>query len=224
MHCARPALTRLAALAALLVSLALPNMVSAHALRLDPSSLAVFANQTFSLDLIVSDLDGSGSEPGSLISGYDLHVSFDSTRIEGIGAQASDALGDLGDAFFSATVGGDNIHLEALSLLSDADLAARQGSEFRLATLSFRALGLGAGESEISTEIFISTLTALLGGCTVKDGETCLEIQDDANTGTGLTGSTVRVRARPTQVPEPGALLLMALALGAVARAGRKTL
>ncbi len=105
-----------------------------------PSPLDVIAGVPVDVDVIVSDLGGG------IVSAYDLDVTYDPGFLTATGVVFGP---DLGDPFFFQVLESSDrsipglVDFAALSLLSDAELAAIQGPSVTLATLQFDALASG---------------------------------------------------------------------------------
>lgn len=197
------------ALAVLALLSVVQSPAQAVIIELTPASSAIEVGATVDLDIMVSDLGEDG-----FISTFDLRILFDDSLLGFAGGSITDLLGN--DLDFTALTGigaGDGVvDLFAISFLSEADLAAAQGSSFSLARLSFTALG--AGSSLVS---FDEQLTNLVGACTWNE----LEVQYCPSLGIDRAGSaSVSATEPPVSVPEPSmpALLAVGLVLLAVSR------
>lgn len=199
---------------AVAVTIAFCSAASAHTISLKPAAVSVLTGQSFSLDVVVSELDGTASESGSFISAFDFDIGYDPARFSFTQVSFSDALGqaDVG-ALFSSVLGEGSVRVAGLSLETEADLAARQGEQVKLLTLSFTAKALQNAEI-VTSEIAFRALNSLQGGCTEYDGDgICVALQNDSGSGTALLGSLIEVKRRPTAVPAPASALLLGLTL-----------
>jgi hypothetical protein len=202
------------------VALSCPLIGGAHTIKVDPSSLSVFGGQTFTVDVLATDLDSTG--PGSFLSSFELVLGYDATRLSEVGVSFGTALGDGGlfEALYGETSGAGSIDLSGLSLLLDADLLSRQHPDpntnptLKLASVTFKALGLNPGEDVISTDVS-TTVGQLLGGCAVPDanGGCSDSTPFDVTSSTQGIGTTVRVSPPPTGVPEPMTVWLLVSSL-----------
>lgn len=147
---------------------------------------------TFSLDLVVSDLGNFG--PDSLGT-FDISVGFEASVLSFVSYSLGDFLGDvdLSEAV-DASAGdvGGAVNLAEVSLLSLVDLDALQPGEFILATLEFDVINLAAGEM---------TQLSVLSGSILGDAFGA------PITVTGLGSATVEA------VPVPGTLVLLSASL-----------
>jgi hypothetical protein len=128
----------------------------AHAidLALEPSETTVAVGSSFSVDVVVDDLDASDE----IVSGFDLTIDFDPSlvRVAGV-AIATDPGNELVEQAVigpGATAGGvsqplGRVNLAAISLLGDTELAAAQGDRVVLATLAMDALAPGTATLEL---------------------------------------------------------------------------
>jgi hypothetical protein len=147
---------------------------------------------TFSLDLVVSDLGNFG--PDSLGT-FDISVGFEASVLSFVSYSLGDFLGDvdLSEAV-DASAGdvGGAVNVAEVSLLSVVDLDALQPGEFILATLEFDVINLAAGEM---------TQLSVLSGAILGDAFGA------PITVTGLGSATVEA------VPVPGTLVLLSASL-----------
>lgn len=143
-----------------------------------------FVTSANKADVVVGDLGGS------IVSAYDLDVQF-GAGLSFLGLTYGSALGTGDDEVinFDPVVDGNIVDFGAVSLLSDAALAAIQdGVSVVLATLEFDSEDLGSLE-------FVNWGT--------KD-----DVTND------VKGARNQVLIPPSQVPEPSTYALVALALG----------
>lgn len=180
--------------------LAIGCSAQAYWIGLVPATSTQPLNGIFSVDLVVSGL----ASDGLILSTYDINVGFDMSVLHYLGASGAGGLG-AGSLFF-ATPGAGFLNLFELSSLSDAALAAGQGDLVTLASISFQGIAPG------TTTIDFSNLLAL-GGAQVLDPGSGLLLTQDLLALPHTTGSA-SVTITANAVPEPGTLLLAALALG----------
>ncbi len=127
-------------IAALLAAALLGTAAHAVMISFNPSATTVQVGDSFSVDIVVSDL-------GDVVSGFDLDVTFDDTLLAGDGASFGTLLGNLGtQAFADTIVGADAINVAEFSFLSNMSLDALQDDSVTLATLNFTALAAGIAE------------------------------------------------------------------------------
>ena len=177
----------------------------AQAIRLDivPGFTSKFVGDVFGVDVVVSGLDAASE----VVSTFDLDVTFDPAIVQALGATYGTGLGGGApdSVQFAPGIGSGVIDFAESSLLLDADLDALQGDSVTLATLSFRAIGVG-----ISALSFLPDPLFILTGRFDVSG-----IPADLNPDVG--GGRVEVLAA-SGVPEPGVLSLLALGLLGLAR------
>jgi hypothetical protein len=165
---------------------------NAYWLGLNPSNPTQPLTGVFSVDVVISGLQTEGQ----ILSTYDFTISFDATILQLINATSS---GALGSGAFSFASGLGSVNLFELSFDTDAQLAALQSDFFTVTTLVFT--GIGVGTSPLTfTDLFA------LGGAQFQ-GQTTDLLRLPFTVGAGSATIT------PNQVPEPGSLLLVALAL-----------
>jgi hypothetical protein len=133
-----------------------------------PSSTTVMPGDSFSIDVVVSDL---GLE---VVSAFDLDLSYDPTIVDATGVTFGTYLGDpaLFEAFTAAVLSPGLVDFAEVSLLSDAQLLALQTGmdPFSLATISFDALALGTSPLTFSGDVDVKGLLALRLDVEVGDG------------------------------------------------------
>jgi hypothetical protein len=176
------------------------SAANAATINLLPAAADVSPGDAVTIDVVISGLvDNAAPSLGD----FDIDISFDGAAIAFVSYTLGTGLGGPGEAldvsFGFFPPGGVNI--AQVSLLTPAELDLNQPDTFVLATLAFQVLALGPGET---TSIDISGVFAL--GDSNGDPLTL-----DGTSGTILTGV-------PAAVPVPGALLLLASALGVLAR------
>jgi hypothetical protein len=200
-----------------LVAWAFSLHATATRIDLNPTVTDTFVGSTFSVDVVISGLDGLS--PSLAVTDFDLDISFDPARVQATGVGFGTGLGnpaDIDGFDYLSTPG--IVDLFAISFLDYDSLRALQGSSFTLATLTFLALG-PPGTSSLEFVQGLSFIVDLINGAgqdpvNSADPQSC-----EALSCIGVGGARVVVRERGT-VPEPNPLLLFgagALAL-AVAR------
>ncbi len=167
------------------------------------SSLAVLEGDSFSVDLMVSELDNAQVGEFDVDILYNpLQMSFASYALDNFLGDA--AAGEAMDLSFGDPDSSGVIDLAELSLLSTEELATLQATSFRLATLNFTCLAMG---------------TSLIG---LDTADTWLVGGDGAGEALPLEfGPEVEVRqTRGTEpVPEPATMLLFGTGLASFAGA-----
>lgn len=133
------------------------NQASAALLSLEPSSSTVNVSESFTIDLIISemsDLDTIGT--------FDIDISFDSSLFTFDSYVFGDGLGNLSlwEAydFSDFYIGGDILNLFEVSLLSSGDpILVNQftatSSSMTLATMTFSAIAEGTNDFYISSAV-----------------------------------------------------------------------
>jgi len=180
----------------LLACLAQTPLAHSALISLQPSTTFADTGDSFSLDLVISGLSGSG--PDSL-GAFDISVDFSATALSFSGYSLGNYLGDVGaseaiDA--SAGPSGGSVNVAEVSLLSAGVLDALQPGAFTLATLDFNVLDLEGGAS---------TQLSFAAGPVLGDAF-----------GFGLTATTsapATIQSSSTGVPVPGTLLLLVTSL-----------
>jgi hypothetical protein len=110
--------------------------VHAATIGFAPASVIAAVGDTFSVDVVVSDLGGE------IVSAYDLDIVFDASVLTATSVVFSGALG--GGAFLDAILSPGLIDVAGVSLLSDAALLALQGGDaVMLASIGFTKTGDG---------------------------------------------------------------------------------
>src|SRR5262245_14014501 len=192
----------IAALAAIVLVgvLAAIGRANAVVIAVTPASSAVSVGDTFGIDIVVSGLDAGGE----IVSAFDLDLAYDAGLVSAAGITFSPLLGvpDV-DAFTAGVFSSGRVDFANLSLLSNLDLAALQGDSVLLARLTFRALD--AATAALNLDPLAAPGVALVG----LDPFSLLPIDRIGNASVLIT--------RPTTVPQPGSLALIALALIAIA-------
>lgn len=116
------------------------NAYAVPVLSLEPANQTGDVNDPYSFDVVISDLP-----VGEVVSAYDIDVTYDSSVLAASSVfQPFSSLGGAGDAFYNATFPANMIHIDGLSLLSDAQLLALQGGDsVIMATLFFTGIAVG---------------------------------------------------------------------------------
>ena len=164
---------------------------SAYWIGLSPTPSTQSLGSNFSINLVLSGL----KTEGQILSVYDVTVGFDPSILQLFGAQPGGALG--AGPLFDVITGANSVNLFSLSFLTDAQLAAFQGDSLTLATLSFTGIGLGTSS--------LTLLPIALGGA--SSGSVTIDLLAFPHEVGSATVTIVN------GVPEPGTLLLLALAL-----------
>lgn len=112
---------------------------AATTVSLSPSSSQVGLGNSFSVDVLISDLGAA-----DMLAVFDLKLNFDASKLSFGGYSLGSQLGDLG-AFEALDLslghlGNGRLHLGELSFLAELP---EQAKAFKLATLSFTATALG---------------------------------------------------------------------------------
>lgn len=193
------------ALAAVLIAGSVANAVAAPMVTLVPSSPTVGLNEAFSVDVMVSGLDGTAAEA---IGGFSFILSFSNALLDGVSyvADPDNKMGAEDDVSFGFT-GGTGSPFDAFVVsdftLDGAALAALQGVGFRLMTINFIS-ELVEGLSPLAFSF--GTLSDADGfdlPSTFQNGSICVDA-DGQN-------------ACPQVVPEPGLMALLATGLATAA-------
>ena len=207
----------LSAVAALMLAGSFRGAEAAPIVALSPSSQTVGVNQAFSVDVVVSGLDGSAAQA---VGGFAFVLTFSNALLDGVSysPDPDNKMGaetDLSSGFYGAQVQDSPFDgfVVAESSLSGAQLAALQGTGFRLMTLNFMS-GVVEGLTPLTlTQVILADALNGEFASTSAHGSVCVDRDGQS--------------ACPTQVPEPGpiALLVTGLVTAAVrfryARANR---
>lgn len=189
---------------------ALPS--AAYVLSITPSKTAVATvGNFFNLQIIISGLQDPPTD--EIVSGFDLNMLYDSTiiRASSVVHEAVPKLGGLNDTLWDASFDPGNLGIFNLSLLNDdAALIALQGDDsLLLATIGFEALKEGitsvAFGPDPDLDHNVTGLNAQTLPVTLKNA--CVSI------GQGFSCDS--------QIPEPGTLALVMLALAGLGAARR---
>ena len=196
----------------LLLGTAFAAPASAAVISISPASQDALIGDTVVVDILVS-----GLAAGESVGGVSLLLSFDDSVLSGasytVDPDAKMGTADCESSFpglcdqSSGFDGGSGSPLELLFLadfLTHAELKALQGEGFRLATLSFTAIGNGLSNlllTQVPTE-----------GRFMSDAEGD-ELSAQAENGKVCVGGTENCES----VPEPGLLCLLGAGLSAAA-------
>jgi cohesin domain-containing protein/PEP-CTERM motif-containing protein len=117
-----------------------PRAATAIGIGFVPAVQTVGLGANVAVDVVVS-----GLEPDQIVAAFDLDVAYDPLVVTAMSVSFGSGLGALGSEVLTdanlATAG--IVDFAAVSLRSDADLAASQGDAVTLATLHFTATALG---------------------------------------------------------------------------------
>lgn len=187
-------------LCVLVVGLALAP-ASARALSLALAPATITATGSFSVDLIVSGLGGSGAPS---LGTFDVGIGFDPSFLGFTGASFGSLLGAVPvEAIAGTTLATGLVDVAEISLLAPAALDALQSSDsFTLATLSFDVLPGSITSGALS-----------FGGTTLGDAF------GRALAVASATGATVSVAPA---VPEPAGFLVFATGVAIASRRARR--
>jgi hypothetical protein len=191
-----------------------------HALRLDlvPGLTNTNVGSSFSVDVVVSELD-AGVPPAGVplaVSDYDLDILFDDTLLDATGVTFFGGLGGPADSIqFSAippTSAAGVVDLAEISFLAFSDLRLLQGDSFVLARLGFLAQAEGTSSLQFS-----STGSEILDFVTTDDPQVDPVNLLCSEAGCAGVGGARVIVGPAQQVPEPGSLLLLGLAIVSLA-------
>lgn len=178
-------------------TLAAASTAGATTISLVPAAADVRPGDVVVIDVLI---EGLGANVAPALGDFDIDIAFDPAALGFVSYTLGTGLGGPGEAldvsFGFFPPGGVNI--AQVSLLTADELNLSQPDTFVLATLAFDVIALAPGET---TSIDISGVFALGDA----DGS---PLTLDGTSGTVLTGIPA--------VPLPGALLLLASALGAL--------
>ncbi len=189
-------LTLLSTLFVLLLLLPINQTAASLILSLEPSATSINVNESVSIDLNISGL-GSFSAPS--LGAFAIDLYYDPSLFGLSDVQFGSFLGDpTFDAisFFDSTSFPGSVYVEEVSFLPDFELDFLQPDAFTLATLEFTSFAEGAGDFGLSFAD-LSDAGFPPNSLLVEDLETAL--------------TSVTVDAE--QVPEPGTLLLISIAV-----------
>jgi hypothetical protein len=200
---------RVLAATALAATVLLSQAVASPIVSISPVTQTIGVGGTATIDIIVSGL----TQPADAVGGFSLALNYNNAILSGL-SFANDPDGKMGALPLDLSggfTGGGILYLDlffvADALETQASLAASEGAGFRLATVSFTGLADGLSLLTLS-DVVLSNWdgSATLAGVESRNGEVCVS-------STGAPCATV---------PEPGSILLVATALGALAIRRRK--
>jgi len=165
-----------------MINLLLPNNSEAISLYFSPSPTTTSLGNPVSIDIFI---DGLGQQQPPSLGAFDLDISFTDTILSFNQAQFSTQLdlGNFGSIQNTSTPATNIINIAELSLEDSSLLNATQPASFRLATLNFNTLSVGA-----STLAFPRVIVS------DADGSPLL---------VSTTSGTITVSSPVQQVPEP---------------------
>ncbi len=179
------------------LSLLVAGMAPAATISFVPSDATALVDDIVDVDVVVSDLGGE------IVSAYDLDILYDDSILTVLSVfLPSASLGNpvIPEAFYDVNFAPGVVDMAGVSLLSDAELLARQGGDsVNLGTISFQATALGTSGLDFVFDDF-NDVKGLLGEPL------------DLEVGQG----SVRV------VPEPSAALAFAVGAAVVGTAVRR--
>jgi hypothetical protein len=199
---------RMLAASALAATVLLSQAVASPIVSISPGTQTIGVAGTATIDIIVSGL----TQPADAVGGFSLALNYNNAILSGL-SYTNDPdikMGALPIDLSGGFIGGGVLYLDLFFVAdpgeTQASLAAAQGGSFRLATVSFTGLADGLSPLTLS-DVILSNWdgTATLDGVTSQNGQVCVS----------STGA-------PCAVPEPGSVLLVATALGALAIRRRK--
>jgi hypothetical protein len=190
----------------LLTCLAQAPLAHSALISLEPGTTVANTGDTFSLDLVISGLNSSGSDS---LGAFDISIGFDASALSFTSYVLGDFLGDVGaseaiDA--SGGVSGGSVNMAEVSLLSAGVLDALQSDTFTLATLNFNVIDLEGGAT---------TQLSFGSGPVLGDafGFAILPV---------MTSAPANIRSTSSGVPVPGTLLLLVTSLFGFLTLGRR--
>lgn len=194
---------KLLLISAMLAGSALLTANAAPVLSFNPTSQAVTLGDAVSVDIVLSGLEEGGLD--QILSAFDVSVSYDSSILNAtlLSIFVTPPFGI--DPLINASSSSGEVQWDLTSFATDAALQAVQGNAVTLGTLTFATLSAGTSALKFSA-IDLTGLGALALDPSVLDGS----ITVNKPNGNG-------------SVPEPSAIMLMALAaLGMTAEKRRK--
>jgi hypothetical protein len=177
-----------------------PRAALAISIGFVPAVQTVGVGASVAVDVVVT-----GLEPDQIVAAYDLDVAYDPLVVTAVSVSFGSGLGTLGSEVLTdsdlATAG--IVDFAAVSLRSDADLAASQGDAVTIATLHFTAAALGASSlTLVSAPPFGIDVKGLADGILAFDpvGDGAIHVVPEPSTltllGVGLLGFGGRARRR----------------------------
>ena len=187
----------LSAVAVLMLAGGARGAEAAPLVTFNPSSQTVGVNQAFSVDIVVSGLDGTAAQA---IGGFAFILAFSDALLDGVSyvPDPDNKMGTENDLSFGFTGTQDSpfdAFVAAQLSLSGTQLAALQGTGFRLMTLNFMS-GVVEGLSPLTlTQVILADALNGEFASTSANGEVCVDRDGQS--------------ACATQVPEPGPIALL---------------
>ena len=178
----------------------------ASRIDLNPTVTNTTVGSTFSVDVVVSGLNGPN--PPLAVTDFDLDIGFDPLRLTAMGVGFGTGLGTTPSEVISGfdLSAAGIVDLFAVSLLDYGSLRALQGDSFTLATLTFLALAPpGTDSLEFVQNAFF--IVDMINGADQDPVNSADPQSCQALSCIGIGGARVVIRDGST-VPEPNPLLL----------------
>jgi hypothetical protein len=178
----------------LMTGLVMVQSAQALILTVTPSVTNISVGDTFSVDIVASDLS---FDPLSTIGAFDIDVAFDSSllRMDLVTFGTGLNLGDLSGSLQTVTDWSTSVEVDEISFFDSDTLYTSQPLDFTLFTLDFTTLALGSSSLELTANS-ISDALASNGGLvpTIQNGN-------------------VNISNGNSAIPEPGMISLFSLGL-----------